>query len=83
MTRVGMHEAKTQLSKLVEAVESGEEIVITRNGKDVARLVAVQPDKPKSTWEQLAGLGEGQGWWISEDFNEPDEEIERMFGTRD
>ena len=36
-----MHEAKTTLSKLVERAEAGEEIVIARNGKPVARLVPV------------------------------------------
>ena len=41
MTRtVNVHEAKTHLSRLLEAVESGEEIVIARAGKPVARLVA-------------------------------------------
>lgn len=40
MTRtVNVHEAKTHLSRLLEAVESGEEIVIARAGKPVARLV--------------------------------------------
>jgi prevent-host-death family protein len=41
MAQVGMHEAKTKLSQLVERAEAGEEIVIARNGKPVARLVAV------------------------------------------
>jgi prevent-host-death family protein len=77
-----MHQAKTQLSKLVEAAEAGEEVVITRNGKDVARLVSVEIEKPKSTWDALAGKWEGRGS-ISEDFNEPDEEIERLFGMRE
>ena len=39
MAQVGMHEAKTNLSKLVERAEAGEDIVIARNGKPVARLV--------------------------------------------
>lgn len=45
MTQVNMLEAKTQLSKLVEAVESGKEreIVLARNGKPVARIVPVEP----------------------------------------
>lgn len=37
-----MHEAKTHLSKLLERVEAGEEIVITRSGQPVATLVPVQ-----------------------------------------
>lgn len=44
-TTVNMHEAKTNLSKLVEAVEDGSEseIVIARNGKPVVRLVPMPP----------------------------------------
>jgi prevent-host-death family protein len=36
---VGVHEAKTNLSQLLERVSAGEEIVITRRGEEVARLV--------------------------------------------
>jgi prevent-host-death family protein len=39
MRTVGAYEAKTHLPKLLEAVEGGETIVITRHGKEVARLV--------------------------------------------
>jgi prevent-host-death family protein len=46
MVRVGMHEAKSQLSRLVELAESGEEVVIQRSGRPVARLVAVQRRRP-------------------------------------
>jgi prevent-host-death family protein len=47
MTAVNMLEAKSSLSRLVEAVESGAavEIVIARNGRPAARLVAIQPPK--------------------------------------
>jgi prevent-host-death family protein len=37
--RVGIHEAKTNLSKLIPAVQTGEEVIITKAGKPVARLV--------------------------------------------
>ena len=40
MDRVNVHEAKTHLSRLLERVEAGEEIVISRAGRPVARLVA-------------------------------------------
>ena len=40
MRIVNMHEAKTSLSRLVEAVEKGEEIVLARHGRPVVRLVA-------------------------------------------
>ncbi|HSF15084.1 MAG TPA: type II toxin-antitoxin system Phd/YefM family antitoxin [Vicinamibacteria bacterium] len=39
MITMNVHEAKTHLSKLLERVESGEEVVIARNGKAVAKLV--------------------------------------------
>lgn len=44
MKRVNIHEAKTHLSRLVEDVAAGEEVIIARAGKPVARLVAF--DKP-------------------------------------
>ena len=40
--QVNVHEAKTQLSRLLERVEAGEEIVIARGGKPVARLVPLE-----------------------------------------
>ena len=43
MTTVNIHEAKTNLSRLLAQVEAGEDVVIARNGKPVARLVACQP----------------------------------------
>jgi prevent-host-death family protein len=43
VAEVNVHEAKTQLSKLLRRVAAGEEIVISRAGKPVARLVAVEP----------------------------------------
>jgi len=41
MKHVGMFEAKTRLSSLVEEVEKGREIIITRHGRPVAKLVAI------------------------------------------
>lgn len=40
--QVNMHDAKTHLSRLVERVEAGEEIVISRAGKPVAKLVPIR-----------------------------------------
>ena len=53
---VNMLEAKTQLSKLVEAVLRGEEVVIANRGKPVVRLVPAETTKPKRKWGALAGL---------------------------
>lgn len=44
---VGVHEAKTHLSRLLELVQRGEEVVITRRGEDVARLVPVRAAKSR------------------------------------
>ena len=44
MKHVGIFKAKTNLSALVEAVEKGDTVVITRHGKPVAKLVRAQPE---------------------------------------
>lgn len=44
MKHVGMFEAKTNLSALVGEVEKGGQVVITRHGKPVAKLVRAQPE---------------------------------------
>ena len=49
-----MHEAKTTLSQLVEQVERGEEIVLARAGKPVARIVAIR-DAARRTLGQWRG----------------------------
>ena len=53
---VNMLEAKTQLSKLVEAVLRGEEVVIANRGKPMVTLVPVDQPKPKRQLGSLAGL---------------------------
>ena len=70
MHQVNMHQAKSQLSKLVEEVQAGAEVVIARAGKPVARLVpyeaCVEPRKP--------GRWKGQVW-IAEDFDEMPQDL--------
>jgi prevent-host-death family protein len=75
---VTVTEAKTQLSSLIERVTGGEEIVIRRGQRPVAKLIAYSPGGKRRTPGDLAGQ-----IWMSDDFNEPDEELERLFGTRD
>ncbi len=75
---VTVTEAKTQLSRLIERVGAGEEIVIRRGQKPVAKIVAYAPERKRRIPGDLAGK-----IWIGEDFDEPDEEIERLFGMRD
>ena len=53
MITVGAFEAKTKLSSLLDKVEAGEEVVITRHGRPVARLVAPGAPPRKMTGEEL------------------------------
>ena len=62
---VGVHEAKTQLSKLLERVSAGEEISITRRGEEVARLV---PAHRRGT--RRFGVDRGV-WSVPGDFDTP------------
>jgi prevent-host-death family protein len=78
MTRVGMHEAKSNLSKLVERVEAGEEIVITRRGEPAARLV---PERQGGGFAALAGAWRGRVR-IADDFDELPEDLVESFGMR-
>jgi prevent-host-death family protein len=65
MAEVNVHEAKTHLSRLLQRVASGEEIVIARAGKPIARLVSVER-RPQRLIGQDDGLFE-----IPEDFDAP------------
>ena len=47
MEQVNVHEAKTHLSRLLERVEAGEEVVIARAGIPVARIVPIDAKRPK------------------------------------
>lgn len=75
---VTVTEAKAQLSRLIERVGKGEEIVIRRGDRPMAKLVGY----PGESRLRKPGGSRGQ-IWMSEDFDEPDEEIERLFGMRD
>lgn len=55
MTTVNVHEAKTHLSRLLVQVEAGEEIVIARSGKPVARLVSHRNNRPVRRFGALKG----------------------------
>lgn len=71
MTVVNVHEAKTQLSRLIEQALKGEEVVIARNGVPAVKLVQVEPaeaTKPKRQPGLWAGLIEeiDPDWWKPE-----------------
>ena len=60
MKIMNVHQAKTQLSRLLEAVESGEDVVIARAGKPVARLVGYHSedrDRTGGHWKGLVRIG--------------------------
>jgi prevent-host-death family protein len=63
---VNIYASKTHLSRPIGQVNAGEEIVITRHGRAVARLVPAQAAKPRRL-----GLLEGQGYWVADDFDAP------------
>jgi prevent-host-death family protein len=71
---VNTHDAKTQLSKLLARVERGEEIVIGRAGKPIAKLVPVRP----TTGKRVPGLGKGTVW-MADDFDAPMPDVEKHF----
>ena len=47
MKTVNIHQAKTQLSRLLKRVEAGEEVLLARAGKPVAKLVPISAHKPR------------------------------------
>ena len=79
MTTVNVHEAKTQLSRLLARVAGGEEIVIARAGKPVARLLPVHGSGTRRTPGSLRGR-----ITLSEQFDEPlpNDELSAWEGSR-
>jgi prevent-host-death family protein len=68
---VKIHEAKTNLSRLLAAVEGGDEVVVQRGNTPIAKIVAYSPPAGKrqlGTWKGKI--------WISPDFDEPLDEFE-------
>ena len=66
MKKVNIHEAKTHLSRLVEDVAAGEEVIIAKAGKPVARLVAFEkPARPRAPGALRGRIK------IAEDFDAP------------
>jgi prevent-host-death family protein len=63
-THVNIYAAKTQLSRLVDQVNAGEEVVITRHGRPVARLVPAAAAKPQRKLGTLRGA-----IWVGDDFD--------------
>jgi prevent-host-death family protein len=74
MVKVSIHEAKTQLSRLLKRVCCGEEIVIAKGDRPIARLVPFSPPQRRE-------LGRDQGLFsVPENFNDPlPEDVLRSF----
>ncbi len=77
MDLVTIHKAKTQLSKLIEQVERGEEVIIARGKTPVARLVPYAPQRPARGFGSMKGRAT-----IGPEFWEPlpQEELKRWEG---
>ena len=70
---VSVHEAKTHLSRLLQRIAAGEDVIITRSGRPVARLVPFDETRP------VFGVDEGR-FVVPDDFDAPlDEELLRAF----
>jgi prevent-host-death family protein len=72
--QVNVHEAKTQLSRLLELVESGETVVIARQGTPVAELVPVRRKVgfPFGVARDAPLVPEGDDWWAAMSDEESD-----------
>lgn len=72
---VNIHEAKTHLSKLLQRVMAGEEIIIAKSGVPVARIVPIGPGKTL----RVPGSARGKVW-MAKDFDDPlPEELLKQF----
>jgi prevent-host-death family protein len=67
--QVNIAEAKARFSELIEKAVLGEEVIVARDNKPVARIVPLRPAKPEP------GTGKGQILEISDDFDAPIEEF--------
>jgi prevent-host-death family protein len=75
---VNIYAAKTHLSRLVDQVNAGEEVVITRHGRPVARLVPAGEEAPRRKLGTLRGKV-----WIADDFDSPlPDDLQALFEGR-
>lgn len=75
MISIGVHEAKTRFSEILRLVENGEEVVVTRGGRPVARITALDAAEPMpDLYGLLAGEIADTGDW------EQDDELADRFG---
>lgn len=71
-------EAKAELSALIEAVQNGNEVIIAKAGKPVARLVALRgPAQPRMPGSMAGEI------WIAPDFDSLPDDMGEAFGLRE
>lgn len=81
MLTVNIHQAKTHLSKLLEAVKTGEPFIIAKAGKPIAKVIGVDSPEPEAV--RRLGFLAGE-FSVPEDFNEMgNEAILQDFGLND
>jgi prevent-host-death family protein len=74
---VGIHEAKTHLSRLLQDVEKGGEVILERNGRPIARIVrAVEGTSPADSYGMFAGQ-----FSTTDDFDADSEHLADLFGV--
>jgi prevent-host-death family protein len=75
--RVGIHEAKTHLSRLLRDVEKGGEVILERGGRPIARIVrAIEAVSPADSYGMFAGQ-----FATTEDFDADSEQLADLFGV--
>ncbi len=77
MLIANIHDAKSNLSSLIASVLAGKDVIIAKAGKPIIKLIRYIPEKKQRT----PGLFKGQTW-ISDDFTDENEEIEKMFSIK-
>lgn len=84
MRQVNIHYAKTHLSRLVEDAAAGEELIIAKAGKPVARLVPLEAEKTEAASNSRNSFGILKGKiTMHEDFDDPlPPEIAKAFGVK-
>ncbi|GGX22454.1 type II toxin-antitoxin system Phd/YefM family antitoxin [Streptomyces chryseus] len=72
-----VHEAKTHFSRILQQVETGEEIVISRAGRPIAKVVPLRPKADRTDYGALKGQIH-----IHDDFDELPDDLAEAFGMR-
>ena len=71
MAQFDVAEAKARFSELVQKAMLGEEVIVAKENKPVVKIVPIKPLKRKP--------GMGKGIWISPDFDEPLDDLSRLY----